>query len=69
MNRFWELQDNMKHNNIHNIGIPEEEEEQRMENLLEKVMTGNFSNVKRENVMQIQEAHRVPIRMNHIGLL
>ena len=33
-----ELQDNMKHNNIHIIGIPEgEEEEQGIENLFEKV--------------------------------
>ena len=32
-----ELQDNMKHNNIHIIGIPEgEEEEQGIENLSEK---------------------------------
>ena len=34
-----ELQDNMKHNNIRTIGIPEgEEEEQGIENLFEKVM-------------------------------
>ena len=33
-----EMQDNMKHNNIHIIGIPEgEEEEQGIENLFEKV--------------------------------
>ena len=33
-----ELQDNMKHNNICIIGIPEGEEEQGVENLIEKVM-------------------------------
>ena len=34
-----ELQDNMKRDNIHIIGIPEgEEEEQGIENLFEKVM-------------------------------
>ena len=33
------MQDNMKHNNIRIIGIPEgEEEEQGIENLFEKVM-------------------------------
>ena len=52
-----EMQDNMKHNNIHIIGIPEwEEEEQGIENLFEKVMMENFSNLMREIVTQIQES-------------
>ena len=39
------MHDNMKHNNIHIIGIPErEEKEQRIENLFEKVMMKNFPN-------------------------
>ena len=44
------MQDNMKRNNIHIIGIPqeEEEEEQGIENLFEKVMMENFPNLKRE---------------------
>ena len=43
------MQDNMKHNNIHRIGIPEgEEEEQGIENLFEKVMMENFPNLRRE---------------------
>ena len=51
-----ELQDNMKHNNIHIIGIPEgEEEEQGIENLFVKVMMENFPNLMREKVTQIQE--------------
>ena len=37
------MQDNIKHNNIRLIGIPEgEEEEQGIENLCEKVMMDNF---------------------------
>ena len=36
-----ELQDNIKHNNIHIIGIPEEEKDQGIENPLEKIMTEN----------------------------
>ena len=49
-----EMQDNMKHNNIHVIGIPEgEEEEQRIENLFEKVMMENFPNLMREKSTQI----------------
>ena len=60
-----ELQDNMKCNNIHIIRIPErEEKEQGVENLFEKVMMENFPNLMREKVTQIQEAQRVPIKMN-----
>ena len=59
------MQDNMKHNNIHIIGIPEgEEEEQGIENLFEKVMMENFPNLKREKVTQIQETQRVPSKRN-----
>ena len=46
-----EIQDNMKNNNIHIIGIPEGEgEEQGIENLFEKVMMENFPNLMREKV-------------------
>ena len=59
------MQDNMKHNNIRIIGIPEgEEEEQGIENLFEKVMMENFPNWMREKVTQIQEKQRVPIKRN-----
>ena len=54
-----EMQDNMKHNNIHIVGIPEgEEEEQGIENLFEKVMMENFPNLMREKFTQIQETQR-----------
>ena len=49
------MQDNMKRNNIRKIGIQEEEEEQGIENLFEKVMMENFPNLRREKVTQIQE--------------
>ena len=49
------MQENMKHNNIHIIGIPEGEEEQGRENLFEKVMMENFINLMREKVTHIQE--------------
>ena len=56
----------MKHNNIHIIGISEgeEEEEQGIENLFEKVMMENFPNLMREKVTQIQESQRIPIKRN-----
>ena len=57
------MQDNMKRNNIHIIGIPEgEEEEQGIENLFEKVLIENFPNLMTEKVTQIQESQRVPSR-------
>ena len=59
------MQDNMKRNNICIIWIPEgEEEEQRIENLFEKVMTENFLNSMREKVTQMQEAQKVPMKMS-----
>ena len=59
------MQDNMTSNNIHIIGIPgEEEEEQGIENLFEKVMMENFPNLRKEKVTQIQETQRVLIRRN-----
>ena len=59
------MQDNMKHNNIHIIGIPEgEEEDQGIETLFEKVMMENFLNLRREKVTQIQETPRIPSKRN-----
>ena len=59
------MQDNMKNNNIHIIGIPEGEgEEQGIENLFEKVMMENFPNLMREKGTQIQESQRVPSKRN-----
>ena len=59
------MQDNMKHNNIHIIGIPEgEEEEQEIQNLFEQVMMENFLNLRREKVTQIQKTQRVPSKRN-----
>ena len=55
----------MKSNNICVIGIPEgEEDEQGVENLFEKVMIENIPNLRRERVIQVQEAQRFPIKMN-----
>ena len=42
----------MNHNNIHLIGIPEEED-QGIENLFEKGMMENFPNFMREKVTQV----------------
>ena len=44
-----EIQNNMKRNNIHILGIPEGEE-QGIENLIEKAMMENFPNLIKEKV-------------------
>ena len=62
------MQDNMKHNNIPIIGIPEGvEEEQGIEYLFGKVIMENFPDLMREKVTQIQETQRVPTRGNQRG--
>ena len=56
-----DLWDNMKWTNIHIIGHPEGEERGKgAEILFEEIMAENFSNLKKETDIQIQEAQRVP---------
>ena len=59
--RLRHLWDNFKHSNIRIIGVPEgEEEEQEIENLLEKITNENVTNVAKEiDFQEIQEAQRV----------
>ena len=60
-----ELQDNVKCNNIHIIGIPEgEEDDQGIENLFETITMEIFPNFMREKVTQIQETQRVSTKRN-----
>ena len=64
------MQDNMKHNNICIIGMPEgEEEEQGIENLFEKVMMENFPNLMREKVTQIWKHRQSQARRTQRGPL
>ena len=44
--------------------MPKEEGEQETENLFENIMKENFSNLVKEIDMQVQEAQRVPNKMN-----
>ena len=64
--RLRNLQDNFKHSNIQIIGVPEgEEEEQEIENLLEKIMKENFPNLEKEiDFQQVQETQRVPKKLD-----
>ena len=59
--RLRNLWDKFKCSNIRIIGMPEgEEEEQEIENVFEKIMKENFSNLAKELEMEVQEAQRVP---------
>ena len=45
--------------------MPEEEEEQEIENLFEKIMKKNFYNLAKEiNFQEVQEAQRVPKKLD-----
>ena len=48
-NSLRELWDNMKHNNIHILGMPEKEEmDQEIKSLFDEIRTENFPNLVRE---------------------
>ena len=60
-----DLWDNIKHNNIQIIGVPEEEEEKKgSEKIFKEIIVENFLNKGKEIVNQVQEAQRVPYRIN-----
>ena len=60
-----DLWDNIKHTNIWIIGDPEEEEKKKeYEKIFEEIIVENFPNMEKEIVNQVQEAQRVPYRMN-----
>ena len=59
---FW---DNTKCTNIQIIGVPEEEEEKKgFEKIFQEIIVENFPNMGKEIVTQVQEAQRVPYRIN-----
>ena len=56
---------NIGFNNIFIIEIPEEEQrEQEIENLFEKIMMENFPNLVKQKHTQVQEAQRVPNKLD-----
>ena len=51
--------------NIHIMGISEEQQsEQGIENLFEEIMTKNFPNLVKDKDTQVQEAQRVPYKLD-----
>ena len=60
-----DLGDNTKHTNIQIIGVPEEEEKKKgTEKIFEEITVENFPNMGKEISIQVQEAQRVPYRIN-----
>jgi hypothetical protein len=59
----------MKRPTLITIGIEEGEETQveGAENIFNKVIEENFSNLKKEKPTEVQEAYRTPDRLYHIG--
>ena len=63
--RLRNLQDILKRPNIRIIGVPGEEEEQKIENLFEQIMKENFPNLAKETDFQeVQEPQRVPKKLD-----
>ena len=59
---FW---DNIKHTSIRIIGVPEEEEEKKgTEKIFEEIIVENVPNMGKEIATHVQEAQRVPYRIN-----
>ena len=64
-NSLRDLWGNVKWTNIQGIGVPEEEEKIKgYEKIFEEIIVDNFPNMEKEIVNQIQEAQRVPYRIN-----
>jgi chromosome segregation ATPase len=61
-----EIQDTMRRPNLQIIGVDEDEDFQlkRPANIFNKIIEENFSNLKEEMTMNIQEAYRTPIRLD-----
>ena len=60
-----DLLDNVKCTNIWIIGVPEEEEKKKgYEKIFEDIIVENFPNMEKEKANQVQEAQRVPYKIN-----
>ena len=60
-----DLWDNIKRTNSRIIGVPEEEEKKKgCEKFFEEIVVENSPNMQKEIVNQVQEAQRVPYKIN-----
>ena len=64
-NSLRNLWDNTKCTNIQIIRVPEKEEKKKgYEKIFDEIIVDNFPNIEKEIVNQVQEAQRVPYRIN-----
>ena len=64
-NSLRDLWEYIKHANIWIIGVPEEKEKKKgYEKIFEEIIVENFPNMEKEIANQVQEAQRVPYRIN-----
>ena len=57
--------DNIKCTSIQIIGVPEEEEKNKgYEKIFEEIIVENFPNMEKKIVNHVQEAQRIPYRIN-----
>ena len=59
-----DLWDHIKCTNIQIIGVPEEEKKKGYEKIFKEIIVENFPNMEKEIVNQVQEAQRIPYRIN-----
>ena len=59
-----DLSDNIKRTNIRTIWVPEEEKKKGYEEIFEEIIVENFPNMEKEIVNHVQEAQRVPHKIN-----
>ena len=63
--RIRGLWDNVKRTHMHIIGVPEgQEREKGTEKIFQEIIAKNFPNMGKESLTQIQEAQRVPYKIN-----
>ena len=62
-----DLWDHIKDTHIQIIGVPEEEKNKRYEKIFEESIVENFPSTEKETINQVQEAQRVPYRINPMG--
>ena len=64
-NSLRDLWDDIKYTNNHIIGVPEGEERKKgPDTIFEKIIVENCPNMGKETATQVQEAERVPGRIN-----
>ena len=63
-NSLKDLWENIQCTNNRIIGVPEEETKKGTEKIFEEIIVENFPNMGKEIVNQVQEAQRVPYRIN-----